>query len=187
MAITLHERIEIKIQTEEKTSVYPLVVKLELSAEDKAALETFRAEIEEKYKEITDAAERSSKLARTIARVKEDIEDITEEIAEAGNEEDKKRYKKLRKTRRELRRRLREAEDALATLEERYDLSAYTDAKTRIVEDIAKKSFEINVVDDERKAALEKAIDRLGIKYAVVTEEIGRLIEEAKRKKKKRS
>ncbi len=188
MAIELYEKIDLAIKTEEKKSVYHITVKLEPSPEDKEALERFKEEIEAEYKEIMEAADRSKLLSKKITRLEEDIEDITEEIEEIEVEDDLAAERKaLRAQRRRLRCELRETEDELLSLEERFDLAAYTDAKNKIVEDVARKSFDINVVEDEKKEALESAIARYGIKYSVIVREIGRLIEEAKKKKKKRS
>ena len=188
MAIELYEKIDLAIKREDKTSVYPITVKLEPSPDDKEELERFKEEIEAEYKEIMDAADRSKDISKNIARLKEDIEDISEEIEEMEGDDDlAAERKKLRAKRRHLREDLREHEDELQRIDEAFDLSSYTEAKNKIVEDVARKSFDINVLANDKREALEKAIESYGIKYAVVVGEIGRLIKEAERKKKKRS
>jgi len=187
MAVELYEKIDFKIKTEEKTSVYPILVKLELTPEDDARFEAFKTDMEQENKSIHDAAKETVALQREISRLREDIEDIEDEIADLFGEDDSKKRKKLKKQRREARRILRSAEDDLAKIEKEYDIGAYTRMKDDLVEAVARESFSIRIMDNEQRAALEKAIKHYGIKFSTITSEVGRLIGEAKKKKNKRS
>jgi len=184
--IALYEKIDIKIKTEEKVSVYPITVKLELNDEDKAAIERFKEEIEAEYKTLFDAGEEARALSAKVTRLSEDIADINEEIGDLDATEKEER-KRLRAKRKKLRAKLREAEDALAKINEQYDLASYTEAQAKMQEEIAKTVFDVRVENNEKKEALVKALQNFGIRYSIIIEEVGRLIQEAKQKKKKRS
>jgi len=187
MAVELYDKVEFKIKTQEKTSVYPIMVKLELAPDDEQEFEAFKTELEKEFKDIHEAAQNATELRKQIGRLREDIEDIEDEIEDLTDEDDHKKRKRLKKHRREIRKELRLLEDELSSIEKEYDISAYTKMKDDLVESIAKESFRINVIDNEEKKALEKAIAEYGIKYSIVVAELGRLIGEAKRKKKRRS
>lgn len=185
MAIELVEKIDLKIKTQAKTSVFPLMVHLNLSLEDEAVFKQFEKEQEEKNKDMQEATEKGQSLAKQIGRLGEDIEDLNDELNDGTLDASEKRT--LQKERKKLRRKLRKLEDALEAHNKAHDITQYKKAINDLLEDIAKKSFELNVQQDEKRDALVAAMERLNMKYSVVTSEIGRLIQEAKKKKKRRS
>lgn len=184
MAVKLYEKIDLKIEKKEKTSVYPITVKLELSLADKESIKLFKEEEEKKYIELKDASKKTVELNKKISRLVEDIEDIDYEIEDC---EDSSENRSLRLERRDMRKILRALEDKKENIAKEFDATAYQESYEQIATSVAKKSFALNVEKDEKSEALEKAMVEQGVSYVLVVAELSRLIGEAKEKKKRRS
>ncbi|RLC87224.1 MAG: hypothetical protein DRI37_06370 [Chloroflexi bacterium] len=183
--VELYEKLDFKIKTKDKTSVFPIVVKLELDEEDKKSYEAFSKEQEEKDKEIKASSKTSVEISKKIQRLIEDLSDLTFELSDEDLK--KKEKKKLIGQRRTARRELRALEDEQETISKMYSKKEYKETAEAIIEEVAKKAFELNVESDEKSQALVHAIEEHGLKYSVVVTELNRLIMDAKKKKKRRS
>ncbi len=185
MAIKTTEKIEIKIQTEKKLSVYPVIAYLSLTKEKEEAYEAFKKERELENKAMEDAIEQRSKLSKKIGRLSQDLDYINDDLDDKELEDDDARA--LRKERRELSLKLRKLEDKLEAHLDEHDVASYKKLISDLVEDTAKFSFGMNIKEDEQSQALQKAMTEHNITYAVMVSEIGRLIGDASKKKKRRS
>ncbi len=184
MAVRLYEEIELKIESKKGMEVYPLRVKLELSKEDKKKIKAFKKTKESEYKDLNQASKDTKKIARQVSRLTEDLEDVEYSIEVC---KDEKKMQELRASRHEMRVQLRKLEDREEKLSKEFDTSRYQESYEQIATDVAKKTFELNVVEDEKSGSLKRAMQKHGITYMVIVSELSRLIGEAKEKKSKRS
>lgn len=180
MAIELIKKIEVAIQTQDKKSVFPLTVRLDRTAEDNKALEAFKAEKEEQHKEKFVVIDEAQKLQKSALRLSEDIEDLNIQIS---MEKDSEILAELVSSRVKARQALRVKEDRLSTLESETSLVDMAKSEKELYQDVAKKSFELFIVKDDKSEAFVNFIEKNNISYQLAVEEIQFLIAGVKKKK----